>query len=218
MTEIEREYKDDGSLARIIMKIGQGKGNLRVQGMKDIHPMYEALTALFKKNLSDSQIVARYAKDEKSLREVITTEALLDRVPGNRKSHLISQLTSGKDLAELTDFAALEIAEGKRTKDGAVLEKASNHAYKPFFGMALSNASMYNIYIDKREVDRINENAQKIQFKTVLAITTSAISAIALAASIYLGYVNISFGKQHSHQATQQAQQSSSVPAVMMTR
>ena len=216
MTEIEREYKDDGSLARVIMKVGDGKGNLRVQGLKDIHPIYEALTALFKKNLSDSQIVARYAKDEKSLREVIAVEALLDRVPENRKIDLASKLTSGKDLAELTDFAALEIAEGKRTKDGAVLEKASNHIYKPFFKKALSNAEMYNVYIDKRELDKINENAKIAQIKTVWAITASAITAIALAASIYLGYVNISFGKKPQVEQTQQ--QSSSVPAVMMGR
>jgi tetrahydromethanopterin S-methyltransferase subunit F len=173
-----------------------------VQGLSNIHPIYEALTALLKKNLADQQFVNRYAKDENSLRESIAADVLLEHVKPKEKQHFMSLFQSGATLKDIVDGAALSIAENKRIKDGRILYLAADEAYsEPYFMAALKNISPSMVYIDSSAIEDVREKAKRVKRRRKLKIIggiAAGAAGLILLAGAYVAhqkdYFDIRFG------------------------
>ena len=176
-------------LEHIVIKIGEQKKVLRVEGLNNIHPIYEAVIALLRKNLQDKDICERFLKDENSLREILVADAILDRLNSYQKNSLISLLKSGSSLKEIVDRAAIDIAEDKRAKDGKVLYSAQNYANESnYFMNALKYAPANSIYINSSEIPKIQEKARQIKKNRIMGFIAAGIASITLLFGGYLAW------------------------------
>jgi hypothetical protein len=188
----------EDDLVRIVVKIGEKKKDLRVKGLSNVHPIYEALTALLKQNISDSSIVSRYLKDENSLREIIAADALIDYIGPRRKQNLKPLLESGAGLKEIVESAALNIAENKRTVNGEILSPLSeveNEVLKDFYGNARSLDSN-QLYISNSALGYLKGNSNKFREKKMAKY--SILSAAAAVLILFSGIGGCIYGQRHS--------------------
>lgn len=177
------------NLVEIVIGLGKKKDDLRIQGMQNIHPMYEALIALLRKQLKDDEIKDTII-DEKSLRTALVTDVFLEWVKPSYQSNLKSLLKSGKPLKEIVDQAALQIAEGKRMQDGNILYRADGQNPDKFFMKALKKAKPCYIYIEKAELDSIKKRKDEIKKKNkIKKIVLAALAGFLITMGIY-GIIN----------------------------
>lgn len=173
--------EDASSVPKIIINIGGSKPNLRVNGLDGIHPMYEALIALFRKNLSEQSVVTRFAKDENTLRASIAADTLLDRLSEVYQRNVRAEFEKGSPLDVIVDTVAIAIAENKRTKDGKLLYSASEEAGKnPYFLKALRKADPRDVYVAYDAIPEIRERAKWMKRRGI------AYKAISITAGILL--------------------------------
>lgn len=155
---------DESELIKLIVRIGEEKKDLQIEGLKNIHPIYEATAALLQRNLQDSDIQTRFVKDENSLREVLATEALLDYLPDKYKQPLKNQMKSGSSLKEIVSLASLYISEDKRTQDGKPLNKVSNNELSDrYFRKAITKTPISEVYIQQSEIESLKAKAIKLK-------------------------------------------------------
>jgi len=174
------------NLQEIVIKLTEQKSDLRIPGMQDIHPMYEALIALLRKQLKDDELVTAI-NDEESLRRVLAADVFLENLPSNKRDKLITSLKSGKSLKEIVDEAALALSEDKRTQDGNILYRADQQSPDKYFMKALTRANPYNIYLEKVELDLIKRKTANIKkIDKIKKIIIAASVGVLISCGIYL--------------------------------
>ena len=195
-------------ISRIVIKIGakkteDKKKNLRVEGLNNIHPIYEAVIALYKKYLSDSYVFNRFKINEKLnediLRTVFATDALLDKLSDSQRKQVEGMFVSGSSLDEIVDMAALQITEDKRTKDGKVLYSTSEHGgWDKYFMKSLSYSPPSCIYFQSSELDNIKSRAyiMRKKRKTRTIITASLGALLLLCGIIFKNYYDITITRK----------------------
>lgn len=201
--------ENNQNLERILIKIGEKKQNNQIPGLTNIHPIYEALAALLRKNMSEQDLYNIFVRDENSLRKILAAEALLDNVKSQNKQQLIDLLKSGASLHDLVNRAALDIAEDKRTRDGKVLLNMPREAYDSFFYMpALAIFSNpRNIYAERENIDSVLKKYKSLRKFTLISI----LSSLALVSGLVIG--SYFLGKHH--EKTEYESINSKKPAVV---
>jgi hypothetical protein len=189
--------QEDNPILHLVIKIAEDgplkNKPLHISGLSNINPFHEALVALFRKNLTDPQIVEAYAKDEESLRKLLVIDAFFDNLPPQKKQNLGGLLTTGKSLSEIIDRAALEVNEGKRAKDGKMLVSVATDY--DHLKHALRHAPASSVYIEHSEYGNIQKKAGKIRKRKIIFYTALAGLAAFIGAGCFIlkNTVNYSF-------------------------
>lgn len=136
---------------------------LHMEKMENINPAYEALIALLCKCLPKNAIVKRFL-NEKSLNNVLVANALYDAVKNNStKRQIADRLQEGSPLEEITAIAAVDLAEGKRAKDGKVLlEYRTSELENKFMARALREGN-YTIYFQQSDLEQAKKRAPELR-------------------------------------------------------
>lgn len=167
------ENKGKEEIKEIVIKISEEKQDLRISGMGNIHPIYEALIALLRRQLKDDEIVG-FIKDEESLRQALAEDYFLEYIQPDKRTELINAVKSGKSLREIVDQTALILSENKRIKDGKVLYRADSSNNSRYFLKSLSAANPHNIYVETYELKRIEEKAKKVRIISKIKYAAAA--------------------------------------------
>ncbi len=190
------------NLDTIIIRIVEEKeeqGPLHVDGLENIHPMHEALVALFKQNLNDQEIAERYAKNAESIREVLVVDALLPYLNSTQCQSIKHLLSQGSPLKEILEHGALLLAEERRIRDGNVIRNAENYGFsRPylkagllnaplnlFFKLALSTFSPRDIYFTQQVADKLKEKEKTYKTCAMRTIAIGAVAALILGNVVY---------------------------------
>ncbi|MFA6022661.1 MAG: hypothetical protein WC781_01085 [Candidatus Pacearchaeota archaeon] len=183
------ESDDESNLVRLVVSIGEKKKDLRIEGLNNVHPIYEATAALLQRHLQDSDIHARFVKDENSLREVIATEALLDYLPDKYKQPLKNQMKTGSPLKEIVSLASLYISEDKRTQDGKPLNKVSSSDLSDkYFRKAITKSTLSEVYIQQSEMESLRTKAKELKQSAKSRLISYAVGGSVLTLLALGGY------------------------------
>jgi hypothetical protein len=153
--------------------------------MGDIHPIHEAVVALLKSQVSDSEAQQCLQRTEKdAIKEIIVADVFMGRVRNETwKNELRAMLREGKPLELLIDKAALYLSENKRVHEGDVLYRPSllpadtrRYVEKRTKGFVKNHPN--SIYIQKGVIDYVDAN--KRRFKRNKRIGYALIGAISL--------------------------------------
>lgn len=183
---------NEDPVARIVLKIVEGRENLRVDGLENIHPMYEALIALLKRNLGDDEVVRRFAKDENSLKDVLVTESFLANLTSSNANEIRRLFNSGASLKDITERAALYISEGKRTQGGRALYQLSRQSGSDSLKKVLGKANLGNVYVEYSEIQELKGKAETRKKVLKYSGIAAGVLTAAMAVAGYFGYNKIS--------------------------
>ncbi|MDD5192124.1 MAG: hypothetical protein PHH54_00895 [Candidatus Nanoarchaeia archaeon] len=130
-----------------------------------IHPIYEALTALLKEQVSDEEAKKRLIEEgQRGIKSVIIADGFLEMITqANSRNDIKNMLNSGRPLAEIIDRAALYIADDKRTKDGLVLIRSDSEKTDTCFRKALKKANPNLLYLEREELQKIKDRGEKMK-------------------------------------------------------
>lgn len=189
------EENDD--LVKIVLKMGEKKPTLRIEGMGSIHPIYEALIALLRRHLGDKEIAARFARNEESLREVLFTDIVMDQLTPQNKEQLKTLLISGASLKEVVGRAAVYLSDGKKTQDNQILKNISAMSNNPYFMKSLKAVNPEKVYIETAEIERIEKRSNKKKKNRLTALISASIGIVLCAGTAYFArdYIHINFGQ-----------------------
>ncbi|MBU3913748.1 MAG: tetratricopeptide repeat protein [Nanoarchaeota archaeon] len=188
--EIIRSPEEVGQIiGQIVIKVSENKSDLRISGMENIHPIYEALIALLRRHVPDTKIAQRFVKDENSLREFFATDTLLDILKKPEQTRNLEEaFSSGKTLKEIAEMAALYISEGKLAKEGKVLHTVTEKSYRdPLFMKALKKAKPESVYVEGKEIERISQESSKMRKRRKYGRIITGILIAGLASTGYYG-------------------------------
>jgi hypothetical protein len=154
--------KDD---LQVVAALAESKKHLQIQGFGDVNPFHEALTALLRRNLSDAQLVARFARnDEANLRTSIATDVLLERVPAEQRRKIISLYERGSSLEEIALRAALEMGEGKSVQDGRLLIRADREVNTDgWFMKAVARSAPSTVYVEMSQLPELTRQVRRMK-------------------------------------------------------
>lgn len=172
--------QDDG-LTRIVLKLTKDEPELSVAGLSNIHPIYEAVIALLKQQLTDTEIATCFSKydGKEGIKSVLLVDALLEeykKIPAYT-NNLKQMLLSGKPISEITTMAALYMSENKRVQDGQVIQRVG-YSEDKYVMKALKMLSPSEVYVKGSEIDKLKVKAKKMQGNRIRGV----IAAIGLTA------------------------------------
>lgn len=155
--------KEDSLIEKIRGLYSKKSSNFST-GEGKVHPIYEALAALLKEQVSDKDAEKRLIEEgEKGIKSVIIADGLLGMLSSCQREDIKSMFGSGKSLAEIINKASLYIADDKRAKDGFVLVRANSEKPNSCFRKALKKADVSLLYIETNELNKIKDRAEKIK-------------------------------------------------------
>ena len=178
-------------IEEIIISIGNKKDDLRIKGMENIHPMYEALVALMKRQLKDEEI-ASMIYDEESLRLTLAADVFLERVSSDKKEMIRDKIRRRKPIEEVIENAALCLSENKRIKDGELLYHLDLRDKDRYFKKALISEKPQSLYLSPDELNAIKKKKEKIKRNSLIIKVAGSLAAAGLLYLSFLGGVKYS--------------------------
>ncbi len=128
------------------------------------HPIYEALAALLKDQVSDEDAEKRLlAEGEKGLKSVIIADGFLEFLKPQQREEIKRMLSSGRPLRDIIDKASLFNAEDKRSKDGMALYRADSKSSEIPLRKVLKRADYARVYIESEEIERLKKETKKMR-------------------------------------------------------
>lgn len=161
----------------------------------DVHPMYEALSALLKTQLTDETARKRLLMGKKDdLKAILLADYVVGSVSSAaQKNEIRKLLESGQSIDAIAERAAVYLAETKRSNEGDILQTLSglSRADQRNFRnniKAIATTFPGRIYLKKEVIDHLRQN--KIKFQAYLALKyvgfAAAIAGAGTAAYMFL--------------------------------
>jgi len=171
-------------LERIIIKLGDEKLNLRLNGGEKLHPIYEAVLALLKQHLTDEQIVKRM-NDESDLKKILAIDSLIDSIPEPKRQEFQKKINSISNYNEILSLASLYLAENKRIYDGNSLIPVSDFKMQEYILRAIKKAEPENIFVNNKVIPDLEKRAKKIRKKMIRKTIALAVLSATVGAGVY---------------------------------
>src|SRR3989344_3361345 len=144
-----------------------------------LNPIYEAMAAAFVRYIDDETIAQRLlkAKDTDEMGELLGIQALMKREELEKIDLVRERLVKGESIQQIVYFAALQLAEDKRTQNGKILYSAAKtqNNLRRYTLKALKKINAEDIYINSNRIPELERRARRIRKRRIAKIVASCL-------------------------------------------